>query len=123
VVNSEWLLRFQEATVYHIQGTLSDHMPLWLSPTSVRITPRKKLFRFESMWLTDEGCRNTVEGAWKSTSDGPHMIHLWNKVNLCQRHLSYWSRQCFGSVRRLLAEKRSQLQKAELLSIQGGDHN
>ena len=28
VVNSEWLLRFQDSRVYHIQGTLSDHLPL-----------------------------------------------------------------------------------------------
>ncbi|GMY05975.1 putative ribonuclease h protein [Fagus crenata] len=94
-----------------------------MSPISIRITPRKKLFRFESMWLTDEGCRSTVEVAWKSNSDGPHMMQLWNRVNRCRRRLSSWSRQCFGSVRRQLADKRSQLQAAELLSMQGGDHH
>ncbi len=123
VANSEWLLKFQAAWVHHIQGTLSDHLPLWLSPIPVHMIPRKRMFRFESMWLMDEGCRRTVEAAWKANSDGPDMKHLWNRVTQCQRQLGSWSCQCFGSVRRQLADKRSQLQDAELISMQGGDHH
>uniref|UniRef100_A0A2N9HKV4 CCHC-type domain-containing protein n=1 Tax=Fagus sylvatica TaxID=28930 RepID=A0A2N9HKV4_FAGSY len=123
VVNTEWLLRFQDSRVHHIPGSLSDHMPLWLSPTVVGHSPRRQVFRFESMWLTDEGCQRTVEDAWRNNHDGSHMVQLWNQVKDCRRRLRFWSRNSFGSVRRALAEKRKQLEKAELISMHGGDHS
>ena len=122
VVNSEWLIRFQKYRVHHIQGTFSDHMPLWISPTLARAHRRRKLFRFESMWLTDEGCKDTIEDAWRGGRVGSQMPYLWQRLQSCRTRLKSWSNTHFGSVCRLLAEKRKQLSEAELLSMQGVDH-
>jgi hypothetical protein len=75
------------------------------------------------MWLLDKGCRNVVEDTWQAPMTSSHMSQLWHKVKSCWHRLGTRSRQCFGSVRRMLAKKRTQLVDAELQSMRGGDHN
>jgi hypothetical protein len=55
--------------VYNLDAIASNHKPIRLTTSSVVVVKRRKRkqFRFESMWLLDEGYGGTVEAAWKET--------------------------------------------------------
>lgn len=80
-----------------------------------------KPFRFEQMWLTDEGCTNTVEAVWRERVVDPWDTRVLNKIDKCGRELTRWSKKCFGSVRRELENKRKQLTQAEKVAARTGN--
>ena len=47
-----------------MDSTTSDHKFLWIEQSELDCLPKKKMFRFEEMWLGDKGCGETVEGVW-----------------------------------------------------------
>ena len=62
VASSAWAERFREARVHHFSNSASDHSVLALH---FFLKQRKrfkwKLFRFESMWLSDPRCEDVVK--------------------------------------------------------------
>ena len=57
VVNVNWFIQFPGTIpgtiVHHLHCTSSDHMPQYINLSGLEIPSRKKLFRFEEMWLSD----------------------------------------------------------------------
>ena len=73
LVSLEWKTMFPRVRLYHVATSMSDHSMLVLKTprTRQRAPRRSKLFRFESMWLRDEQCKEVVNDAWargRSTS-------------------------------------------------------
>nr|POE64005.1 hypothetical protein CFP56_02038 [Quercus suber] len=66
LVSTAWAQHFPTHQLFHIANSASDHCILVLKDTPPRCKPRqrKKLFRFESMWINDESCSPVVEEAW-----------------------------------------------------------
>ena len=64
VVSYDWFSKFPGARVHHVDSTTSDHKILWIENSDLNCSPRKRLFRFDKMWLGDKGCGETVEGVW-----------------------------------------------------------
>lgn len=64
-----WGVWFPEAKVYHITSSASDHSPILLRFfLKHKKRGRRKIFRFESMWLKDPKCEEIVKeclGGWK----------------------------------------------------------
>ena len=58
----EWLQRNPSALVEHIDVTNSDHKCLIMTwePRSTSQLKRKP-FRFEEVWASDEGCEHTIK--------------------------------------------------------------
>lgn len=81
----------------------------------------KKPFRFEQMWMTDEGCSRTVKAVWKEDNEELWGTRVIKKVEKCGKELITWSRKSLGNVRRELEKKRKQLVQSELQAIRGGD--
>jgi hypothetical protein len=119
VATTEWLSRFPQARVYHLDYTGSDHKPLWLSSEDNYKRLVAKPFRFEEMWMSDTGCANTIANAWQSPSNGNSMFQVISKLNQCRNKLKTWSKSHFGSVRKQLQEKRQELKIAEEKAMQG----
>ena len=70
VANTNWFLKFPGTIVHHLHCASSDHLPLCINLSGLEIPPRKKVFRFEEMWLSNLGCTELVEASWSSNSHG-----------------------------------------------------
>ncbi|XP_075633992.1 uncharacterized protein LOC142606558 [Castanea sativa] len=73
------------------------------------------------MWLTEEGCTNTVEAVWRERVEDSWDTKVLNKVDKCGKELARWSKKCFGSVRRELDKKCKQLKNAEKEAARTGN--
>ena len=80
--------------------------------------PRKKVFRFEEMWLSDTQCGEIVEAVWRNGEDSDIM----KKIEKCSKELEWWEKNVFGNVRRELEEKKKKLAKIEAETMKGGDN-
>lgn len=69
VATNAWKERFGGSSVWHLEKRKSDHLPLVVSIKervgSMEIKRRKKLYRFEEMWLRDEKCIEVIIEAWR----------------------------------------------------------
>ena len=63
----EWMDMFPASKVVHLESVSFNHKPLkiYLAGIPKRIN---KPWRFEKMWMEDEGCREVVEDAWSYDS-------------------------------------------------------
>ena len=95
---SDWLMLFPIAKVHHLEGHWSDHKPILVSTEPVR-TPTKKLFRFEEIWTSDAGYKQTIEAYWKTMKTGVPMYQVWDKIHACRKGLRLWSRHNFGNMK------------------------
>ena len=82
VATSDWLLRFPSARVYHLEGRWSDHKPIWVSSEPM-VLPKRRPFRFEEVWTSDQGCENVIEASWKKHIPGVLMYTVWEKILAC----------------------------------------
>ena len=121
VATSDWLLRFPSARVYHLEGRWSDHKPIWVSSEPM-VLPKRRPFRFEEVWTSDQGCENVIEALWKNHIPGVPMYSVWEKIHACRRGLRSWSRQSFGNVKSRIKKVEDQLKEAKGASMQGLDH-
>jgi exonuclease III len=121
VATSDWLLRFPSTRVYHLEGRWSDHKPIWVSSEPM-VLPKRRPFRFEEVWTSDQGCENVIEALWKKHSPGVPMYTVWEKILACRRGLRSWSRQSFGNIKSRIKEVEDQLKEAEGASMQGLNH-
>ena len=69
VASYEWFSKFPSSWVHHIDSTTSDHKILWVELSDLDFQKKKKVFRFEEMWLADKGCGELVEGIWQANYD------------------------------------------------------
>ena len=87
-VNPSWCLLFPEAKVVHLTRCHSDHCPVLLELTPASRGARKRLFKFQTCWLTDLTFPKVVSQAWEQTHSLAEAIEkftkdagLWNKVH------------------------------------------
>ena len=113
VVNASWFLKFQGTIVHHLHCTSLDHMPLYINLSGLEITLRRKLFRFEEIWLLDERYGEVVEASWSSYHHSFSDSDILKRVDNCGRDLKWWNYNIFGNVRKELAKKKELLIQAE----------
>ena len=118
VATMEWIEKFPATKVIHLECGSSDHKPIRVRLNGIPKI-RQKPWRFEHMWLEEEGCRETVEEAWSRDVQGHAMIRVESKIGYCQSKLKWWSRAAIGNITRHLKEKKEQLRKAEDAAING----
>lgn len=114
VANANWFLKFPRTIVHHLQCTsLDHHLPLYVNFSSLVTPPRKKLFRFEEMWLLDVWCGEVVEASWSSYSHKYNDSDIIKRVEKCDRDLIWWNHNIFGNVRKELVKNNELLVLAE----------
>ncbi|XP_075665730.1 uncharacterized protein LOC142635467 [Castanea sativa] len=80
-----------------------------------------KPWRFEQIWLEDDGCHDTVAVAWSEGGGDMPMAKVVKKVERCQEKLKKWSKFCFSNVTWEISKKKKQMVKEEEAAINGGD--
>ena len=102
----DWIKMFPATKVVHLECGSSDHKPLVILPKGVQIK-HKKPWRFEQMWLEDEGCGKVVDLAWRRICLGNSMAQVEGKIKVCQAKLKQWSRTSFRNITHTLQEKKA----------------
>lgn len=123
VVSYDWFVKYPGIRVNHVDSTTSDHKLLWIEHAELDLFPKKKLFRFEEMWLGDKGCGKTMKGVWQVCYEEAGSTRVIKKVEKCGQALTEWSKECFGNIRDELEKKRRELVWAKKVAMQRGNSN
>ena len=117
LASADWLLQFPNSRVYHLHAVFSDHRPMRVELQSVGriLRPRRNRFQFEEMWMTHQGCEDTIRKAWELRQSGTPMFQVAKKIKACREELKKWSFEHFGSIRAAIATKTRLLQQEEEL--------
>ena len=97
VATIDWIEKFPNTKIVHLECGTSDHKPIMIFPTGI---PKKiqRPWRFEQMWIEEEGCQASVEAAWREPAKGCPMEQVELKLKSCQANLKWWSRNSFSNV-------------------------
>ena len=112
LVSTNWAARFPKMHLHHKPNSSSDHCILILKDIQQKRKGgcRKKMFRFEEMWLKDEACVGVIEEAWdRGLHMGP-IAPLSSCLEECRRSLSAWNNNSFGHVGKKLAMLQARLE-------------
>ena len=101
----EWLDKFPATKVIRLECGSFDHKPILIFLNGIPKNTQKP-WRFEHMWLEEEGCRDMVETTWLFDTSGQAMTRVERKISHCQAKLKWWSWVAIGNITRLLKEKK-----------------
>ncbi|KAH7836079.1 hypothetical protein Vadar_032514 [Vaccinium darrowii] len=110
--NSRWRELFDQALVLVDTAIGSDHNPLILN-TQAPLNIVGKSFKFESLWTTEDECREIIQEVWGSNGVGSCMVNFCKKLRGCKVKLKEWHRAKFGDLRFQIA-----VTKDKLLEVQ-----
>ncbi|OMO50714.1 Endonuclease/exonuclease/phosphatase [Corchorus capsularis] len=104
LVSRTWLNQFGESVEKHCVSPASDHLPLIITISSCPspVFTKRKAFRYLSMWLSNEGFKETVSNSWR----GDRSRNLLQKIEGCSKALADWNREVFGCVRFKIESRR-----------------
>ncbi|XP_030970334.1 uncharacterized protein LOC115990663 [Quercus lobata] len=77
-----WLALNPATRVQCIRSNASNHYPIIINPEGVADRPCKP-FRFEHMWLKENGCGDTVKAVWLSPLPVSSSPLMHEKIKLC----------------------------------------
>ncbi|OMO73272.1 hypothetical protein CCACVL1_17357 [Corchorus capsularis] len=75
---------------------LAGGVKLWFDKIK---PPPPRDFKFESKWLMDRGCHDTIKEAWESEYEGSRMFKVSQKLKNTRKLLRYWRKNCFPNPR------------------------
>ncbi|XP_075655009.1 uncharacterized protein LOC142625198 [Castanea sativa] len=120
VANNQWLSLNPGTKVQHLHSNSSDHQAIIVKPKGIIPRPNHPL-KFEQIWLRDRRHSDTVTSAWGLPLMGATMPEAAGKIQTCGVKLTKWSKNSFGSIRKLLEERKKLLVRAEMEAAKGGD--
>ena len=91
VATMKWIEKFPATKVIHLECGSSDHEPILIRLNGIPKI-RQKPWRFEHMWLEEEGCRETVEEEWSREAQAHVMVRVESKIGYYQSKLRWWHR-------------------------------
>ena len=95
---ANWEDKFPTVCQCRMSRLLLDHFPIVLEGISFHQRD-KRPFRFENMWLKDEGFVDRVRCWWDSYNfQGASSFVLANKLKLLKNELKKWNVEDFGNV-------------------------
>ena len=123
LATNNWFLLFPGTKIHHLHCYSSDHLALFINLSGLEILVKRKFFRFEEMWLSDDRCGETIEVVWTSTESPDPSSAILKKVAKCEQDLTWWNNNCFGNVRMTVADKKKLLAAAELEAMRSGNNS
>ena len=123
LVSTNWTSLFPHVRIYNVATHLSDHNMLILKaiPPRSRNKRRKRLFRFEAMWIKEDECDEVVKNAWERGRILESQNQFRRCLLECRSSLQSWNSTKFGHVGRNIASLSKKLQWLECLP--GGELN
>ena len=113
--SSDWLVLFPRASLHHLSSSVSDHSPLSLHLKNLPCKrSKRRLFRFESMWLKDARCEEIVKEAWEEGEVVGSEWAISNYLERCKVESMRWNKEEFGNVKVKVAELQARLAFLEI---------
>lgn len=88
MANNTWFDLFPLTKLFNIDGSLSDHSPIFLEPRCGSKMQGRKRFRFENAWLMEPLCKQIVKKNWEGDN-----IDILQKIKQCCESLDTWGRE------------------------------
>ncbi|XP_074303359.1 uncharacterized protein LOC141637839 [Silene latifolia] len=106
MVNGGWSDKFPYAKLLHLDREWSDHAPIKVLFNGRGESEGRapKMFRFEQIWVGQDGCEEAVKRAWEVDNR-----ELLNSLQRCATELKEWKGGTIGKVMRDLQKKRKRL--------------
>ncbi|KAK9286378.1 hypothetical protein L1049_014773 [Liquidambar formosana] len=93
-----WEEHFPRVTQVALPRPLSDHIPLLLDSEGMRMA--RGPFRFENMWLEEEGFVELVSISWGSYSFSGSSSYVFSKkLKALKDSLKIWNKDVFGNIK------------------------
>jgi hypothetical protein len=97
LVSLEWEMSYPGLVQKKLLCVCSDHAPIILTRGSLQ--NRKRSFKFENMWLKEEGFVDKVRDWWGSFSfEGSPSFVLAKKLQALKGEIQKWNSEVFGNV-------------------------
>ena len=96
-INNAWLHTFEHCTLEAWSIMVSDHALLILDINNVPIY-RRRLFRFEAMWLMHPRCKQIIQKEWQQKISSSHTYILKSKLYNVKQVCITWNRNEFGNL-------------------------
>ncbi|XP_019197208.1 PREDICTED: uncharacterized protein LOC109191092 [Ipomoea nil] len=88
LVSGTWRDNFPKAKAWSLEGTTSDHLPIFLAMEAVHMETFKRRPRFENSWGRDPGCREVVKREWSRLGE----CDIGVRLSECGRGVWTWGR-------------------------------
>lgn len=118
MADNAWFSLNLSTKVQHLRTHYWDHKALLIKLEGIVPCPDHP-FKFEQIWLREDGCRVTVNNVWGPTSRSATMVQIATKIRVCREKILDWSHQSFGSIKKQLETKGKLLSKAEVNASNG----
>ncbi|XP_074308855.1 uncharacterized protein LOC141643553 [Silene latifolia] len=107
MVTESWTDLFPRARLLHLEPGWSDHVPIMVVLDSRYSEGEKgnRPFRFEQMWIGEDGCEDTIRRAWDPGED------MSTNLMKCATNLSAWKGANIGKLVRDIKLHRKKLVK------------
>ena len=97
----------------------SDHVPIFINLSGLEDPSRKKVFRFEEMWLSDSRCGETVEATWRNGEEGD----ILKKNKKVQQRPGVVGEKLFWECEERVGGEKKLLAKVEAEAMRRGDNS
>jgi hypothetical protein len=119
LVSPEWEVRHPDLLQKRLLCLCSDHFPIVLVSRGRK--EGRKPFKFENMWLKEEGFVERVRGWWAVYQfQGTPSFVLSKKLRALKGDIKTWNKNVFGNIGALVKEKVEELKILELATEGGG---
>ncbi|KAF5464617.1 hypothetical protein F2P56_014683, partial [Juglans regia] len=122
--NGEWPLQFSNSEVSVLPALNSGHSPLLITCDNeeARVNRRKRLFRYEAYWSTEQECKELIKNSWRVSCRGAQSTrNFLAGLDRCKQLLRTWSKDMNGKQKHLIRQRSEMIQ--ELQRINQGDFN
>ncbi|CAM8943685.1 unnamed protein product [Rhodiola kirilowii] len=109
VASVEWRRAFPRASVRHVQLHVSDQQLIVLDTENRCVMRKKKMFRFEAMWLDHPAFSGFMNEFWNSTEQ--HNMRWSVRLKRCRERLKAWNSSVFGNVQRRISSLKQELEE------------
>ncbi|KAL8511535.1 hypothetical protein ACS0TY_018078 [Phlomoides rotata] len=109
--NPHWRVLFSGSRVLHLPRINSDHSPILvicdhIGSLNDQKIHKKRLFRFEKMWLENEQCTSIVELGWNQNNP---LLSLAERTKKCGERLRKWDKETFGNLGQTIKATRDRI--------------
>ncbi|KAL9689138.1 hypothetical protein QQ045_033570 [Rhodiola kirilowii] len=102
---------FPRAAVSHCHFHASDHQLIVLDTRKKCTMKKKRLFRFEAMWLDHPEFPNVMRELWDNAENG---VRSWAaKLKDCTETLILWNMSSFGNVQKRIKKLKVELEEVK----------
>ncbi|XP_074353914.1 uncharacterized protein LOC141690814 [Apium graveolens] len=85
MTTESWLNMFSLEKLFNLEGSNSDHSPIFLVPQKVEVRKMRCRFKFENAWLLEPLCHKLVNEGWRTSEEHDIQSKVKALKRLCNK--------------------------------------